>query len=99
MVSDSKHHLDFYAHKRDVIPGPMLAHKVEEDGVACMEFIAGKLGHVDNDLVPGAVYTHPEVASVRKTEEQVKALVEKTEVQVKAAGEDHCIGDPAAAGC
>lgn len=58
----------------DVIPGPMLAHKAEEDGVACAEFIAGKEGHVDYDLVPGVVYTHPEVASVGKTEEQVKAL-------------------------
>ncbi|XP_058076123.1 dihydrolipoyl dehydrogenase, mitochondrial-like [Magnolia sinica] len=57
----------------DVIPGPMLAHKAEEDGVACVEFIAGKEGHVDYDLVPGVVYTHPEVASVGKTEDQVKA--------------------------
>lgn len=56
----------------DVIPGPMLAHKAEEDGVACVEFIAGKEGHVDYDTVPGVVYTHPEVASVGKTEEQVK---------------------------
>ncbi|KAJ6816732.1 dihydrolipoyl dehydrogenase 1, mitochondrial-like [Iris pallida] len=58
----------------DVIPGPMLAHKAEEDGVACVEFIAGKEGHVDYDLVPGVVYTHPEVASVGKTEEQVKTM-------------------------
>ncbi|KAE8730970.1 Leghemoglobin reductase [Hibiscus syriacus] len=58
----------------DVIPGPMLAHKAEEDGVACVEFIAGKHGHVDYDKVPGVVYTHPEVASVGKTEEQAKAL-------------------------
>ncbi|KAK9139101.1 hypothetical protein Scep_008782 [Stephania cephalantha] len=58
----------------DVIPGPMLAHKAEEDGVACVEFIAGKEGHVDYDMVPGVVYTHPEVASVGKTEEQVKTL-------------------------
>ncbi|KAL0457537.1 UNVERIFIED_CONTAM: Dihydrolipoyl dehydrogenase, mitochondrial [Sesamum latifolium] len=58
----------------DVIPGPMLAHKAEEDGVACVEYIAGKEGHVDYDLVPGVVYTHPEVASVGKTEEQVKTL-------------------------
>ncbi|CAL5377400.1 unnamed protein product [Camellia sinensis] len=58
----------------DVIPGPMLAHKAEEDGVACVEFIAGKEGHVDYDMVPGVVYTHPEVASVGKTKEQVKTL-------------------------
>lgn len=57
----------------DVIPGPMLAHKAEEDGFACVEFIAGKEGHVDYDKVPGVVYTHPEVASVGMTEEQVKA--------------------------
>ncbi|XP_075516649.1 leghemoglobin reductase [Primulina tabacum] len=58
----------------DVIPGPMLAHKAEEDGVACVEYIAGKEAHVDYDLVPGVVYTHPEVAYVGKTEEQVKTL-------------------------
>nr|GEU85151.1 dihydrolipoyl dehydrogenase 1, mitochondrial [Tanacetum cinerariifolium] len=58
----------------DVIPGPMLAHKAEEDGIACVEFIAGKEGHVDYDKVPGVCYTHPEVASVGKTEEQVKEL-------------------------
>ncbi|KAL8105504.1 dihydrolipoyl dehydrogenase, mitochondrial [Apium graveolens] len=56
----------------DVVPGPMLAHKAEEDGVACVEYLAGKEGHVDYDLVPGVVYTHPEVASIGKTEEQVK---------------------------
>lgn len=56
----------------DVIPGPMLAHKAEDDGIAVAEFIAGKEGHVDYDKVPGVVYTHPEVASVGKTEEQVK---------------------------
>ncbi|XP_051129241.1 dihydrolipoyl dehydrogenase 1, mitochondrial-like [Andrographis paniculata] len=58
----------------DVIPGPMLAHKAEEDGVACVEYIAGKEGHVDYDMVPGVVYTHPEVANVGKTEEQVKSM-------------------------
>eukprot|EP00850_Spirogloea_muscicola_P018091 SM000162S02369 [mRNA] locus=s162:118249:119838:- [translate_table: standard] len=57
----------------DVIPGPMLAHKAEDDGIACVELIAGKAGHVNYDTVPGIVYTHPEVASVGKTEEQVKA--------------------------
>ncbi|PSR92476.1 Leghemoglobin reductase [Actinidia chinensis var. chinensis] len=50
------------------------AHKAEEDGIAFMEFIAGKEGHGDYDMVPGVVYTHPEVAYAGKTEEQVKAL-------------------------
>ena len=48
----------------DVIAGPMLAHKAEEEGVACVELIAGKAGHVNYDLVPGVVYTDPEIASV-----------------------------------
>ena len=56
----------------DAILGPMLAHKAEEDGVACIELIAGKYGHVDYDLVPSVVYTAPEVAWVGKTEEQLK---------------------------
>ncbi|RAK67453.1 dihydrolipoyl dehydrogenase [Phenylobacterium kunshanense] len=57
----------------DAIHGPMLAHKAEEDGVACIEIIAGKYGHVDYNLVPSVVYTAPEVAWVGKTEEQLKA--------------------------
>ena len=56
----------------DVTHGPMLAHKAEEDAVACIEIIAGKYGHVDYDLVPSVVYTTPEVAWVGKTEEQLK---------------------------
>jgi dihydrolipoamide dehydrogenase len=56
----------------DVTYGPMLAHKAEEDAVACIEMIAGKWGHVDYDLVPSVVYTAPEVAWVGKTEEQLK---------------------------
>lgn len=56
----------------DVILGPMLAHKAEEDAVACIERIAGKWGHVDYNLVPSVVYTSPEVAWVGKTEEQLK---------------------------
>ena len=58
----------------DVITGPMLAHKAEDDGVACVELIAGKAGHVNYDLVPNVVYTAPEVASVGKTEEDLKKL-------------------------
>ncbi|MCD6034930.1 MAG: dihydrolipoyl dehydrogenase [Rickettsiales bacterium] len=56
----------------DVIAGPMLAHKAEEDGIAAVEIMAGQKGHVDYDKVPGVIYTHPEVAAVGKTEEQLK---------------------------
>ena len=56
----------------DVTDGPMLAHKAEEEGVACVENIAGKAGHVNYDAIPGVVYTAPEVATVGKTEEQLK---------------------------
>lgn len=56
----------------DCVPGPMLAHKAEEDGVACVEMMAGEAGHVDYNLVPGVVYTDPEVASVGQTEEVLK---------------------------
>jgi dihydrolipoamide dehydrogenase len=56
----------------DAIAGPMLAHKAEEDGVALAEMLAGEEGHVDYGKVPGVVYTWPEVASVGKTEEQLK---------------------------
>ena len=57
----------------DVTPGPMLAHKAEEEGAACAEAIAGLPAHVNYDVVPGVVYTNPEVASVGKTEEELKA--------------------------
>ena len=57
----------------DCIPGPMLAHKAEEDGVACADGMAGKWSHVDYDLVPAVVFTHPEIAAVGRTEEQLKA--------------------------
>jgi dihydrolipoamide dehydrogenase len=57
----------------DVIAGPMLAHKAEDEGVAVAEIIAGQAGHVNYDAIPGVVYTWPEVASVGKTEEQLKA--------------------------
>ena len=56
----------------DVIAGPMLAHKAEEEGVAVAEFIAGKAGHVNYDVIPGVIYTHPEVASVGLGEDQAK---------------------------
>jgi len=57
----------------DVVAGPMLAHKAEEDGVAVAEWIAGKAGHINWDLVPGIVYTNPEVASVGLGEDAAKA--------------------------
>jgi len=56
----------------DVIAGPMLAHKAEDEGVVCAEIIAGQSGHVNYDAIPGVVYTHPEAASVGKTEEELK---------------------------
>ncbi|MCA8920849.1 MAG: dihydrolipoyl dehydrogenase [Planctomycetes bacterium] len=56
----------------DVIRGPMLAHKAEEEGVACVEQIVTGYGHVNYDAIPGIVYTHPEIAEVGKTEEQLK---------------------------
>jgi dihydrolipoamide dehydrogenase len=56
----------------DVIAGPMLAHKAEDEGIAVAEILAGQAGHVNYDAIPGVVYTWPEVASVGKTEEQLK---------------------------
>ena len=56
----------------DVIAGPMLAHKAEDEGIAVAEIIAGQSGHVNYDTIPGVVYTTPEVASIGKTEEQLK---------------------------
>ena len=58
----------------DVIEGPMLAHKAEEEGIAVAELISGQSGHVNYDIIPGVIYTTPEVASVGKTEEQLKSL-------------------------
>ncbi len=57
----------------DCTHGPMLAHKAEDEGVACAELIAGKAGHVNYDIIPGVVYTAPEIASVGKTEDELKA--------------------------
>ncbi|MDA9694096.1 dihydrolipoyl dehydrogenase [Candidatus Pelagibacter sp.] len=58
----------------DVISGPMLAHKAEDEGIAVAEIIAGQSGHVNYDTIPGVIYTSPEVASIGKTEEQLKEL-------------------------
>jgi len=56
----------------DVVAGPMLAHKAEDEGVAAAEIIAGQAGHVNYDVIPNVVYTYPEIASVGKTEEELK---------------------------
>ncbi len=64
----------------DVIDGPMLAHKAEEEGIAVAEIIAGQSGHVNYEVIPGVIYTSPEVAYVGKTEEQLK--VNKTNYKV-----------------
>jgi len=64
----------------DVIRGPMLAHKAEEEGIAIAELIAGQSGHVNYNIIPGVVYTSPEVASIGKTEEQLKDLNQKYKV-------------------
>jgi dihydrolipoamide dehydrogenase len=56
----------------DCVRGPMLAHKAEDEGMVCAEIIAGQTSHINYDAIPGIVYTWPEVASVGKTEEQLK---------------------------
>jgi dihydrolipoamide dehydrogenase len=56
----------------DVIPGPMLAHKAEDEGIAVAEILAGQVGIVNHDVIPSVVYTHPEIASVGRTEEELK---------------------------
>ena len=56
----------------DVVAGPMLAHKASEEGVVCVEMLAGQAGHIDHNLIPAVVYTYPEVASVGRTEDQLK---------------------------
>jgi dihydrolipoamide dehydrogenase len=56
----------------DVIDGPMLAHKAEDEGVAVAEILAGQAGHVNYNVIPNVIYTYPEVASVGKTEEELK---------------------------
>ena len=56
----------------DAIAGPMLAHKAEDEGMACAEVLAGKHGHVNYGVIPGVIYTHPEVANVGATEEELK---------------------------
>jgi dihydrolipoamide dehydrogenase len=57
----------------DVVVGPMLAHKAEEEGIACVEYLATGYGHVDYNSIPGIVYTDPEIATVGKSEEELQA--------------------------
>ncbi len=64
----------------DVIDGPMLAHKAEDEGMAVAENIVGQSGHVNYETIPGVIYTTPEVASIGKTEEQLKELKKKYKV-------------------
>ena len=71
---DFKTNLDNIYAIGDVIEGPMLAHKAEDEGIAVAENIAGQSGHVNYDIIPGVIYTSPEVASIGKTEEQLKKL-------------------------
>jgi dihydrolipoamide dehydrogenase len=80
----------------DCIAGPMLAHKASEEGVCCVERMAGVSGHVNYDAIPAVVYTHPEIASVGKTEEELKeAGVEyrKGMCPYGASGRARAIGD------
>jgi dihydrolipoamide dehydrogenase len=64
----------------DVIAGPMLAHKAEDEGIACVEIIAGKSGHVNYDAIPGIIYTNPELAGVGITEDEAKEKGMKVKV-------------------
>lgn len=80
----------------DAIDGPMLAHKAEEEGIACVENLAGFAGHVNYDVIPGVVYTHPEVATVGQTEEQLKAAgvqYNKGSFPFSANSRARCTGD------
>ncbi|HEX4128580.1 MAG TPA: dihydrolipoyl dehydrogenase [Pirellulales bacterium] len=80
----------------DVIVGPMLAHKAEEEGVACVEYLATGYGHVNYDAIPSVAYTHPEVAGVGKTEEQLqtdKVPYRKGKFPFRANGRALALGD------
>lgn len=82
LITDKRGMLENHEHRSsvpgvwvigDVTSGPMLAHKAEDEAIACVELIAGKAGEVNYDVIPSVIYTHPEVATVGKTEEQLKA--------------------------
>ena len=86
---------DIYA-VGDVIAGPMLAHKAEEEGAAAVEKMAGKAGHVNYDVIPGVVYTHPELASVGLTEEAAQkrgGQVKVGKYQFRANARAHCMDE------
>ncbi len=79
----------------DVIRGPMLAHKAEEEGVACVEHIVTGYGHVNYDAIPGVVYTDPEIATVGQSEDQLKEAgipYRKGVFQYRANGRAHALG-------
>jgi dihydrolipoamide dehydrogenase len=79
----------------DVIRGPMLAHKAEEEGVACVERIVTGYGHVNYDAIPGVCYTHPEIASVGKTEDELQKAgiaYKKGSVQYRGNGRARALG-------
>jgi dihydrolipoamide dehydrogenase len=83
----------------DVIPGPMLAHKAEEEGVACVERIAGQAGHVNYDVIPNVIYTEPEIASVGLTEAAAKeAGIEFKSGKFNLAGNGRAIATDATDG-
>lgn len=83
----------------DVIPGPMLAHKAEEEGVACVERIAGQAGHVNYDVIPNVIYTEPEIASVGLTETAAKeAGIEFKSGKFNLAGNGRAIATDATEG-
>jgi dihydrolipoamide dehydrogenase len=80
----------------DLVAGPMLAHKAEDEGIACVERLAGKAGHVNYDAIPSVIYTWPEAASVGQTEEQVKETGRPYRVgkfPFLANGRARCLGD------
>lgn len=80
----------------DVIEGPMLAHKAEEEGVACVEMLAGKAGHVNYEAIPGIVYCWPEIAAIGRTTEQCKAEgidVRIGKIPFAANGRAKCAGE------
>jgi dihydrolipoamide dehydrogenase len=80
----------------DVVKGPMLAHKAEDEGVALAEILAGQAGHIDYNLIPGIIYTWPEVATVGKSEEELKASgvkFKKGQFNFKANGRAKAMGD------